>query len=325
MISMSSCSDMETDFEPSVSLVTYPAPTVLSFSPQSARPGVAVTITGTNFGLYKQAAKVYFNEALVTQADIVSYSDTQMVVKVPSQATSGPLRVKVWTNEVITQDIFTVIPAAIVSSVVPMNPQPGEIITVSGSNFGSDAAVIQATIGATTAEVVSVTDTQIQLLMPDIVPTSLNLNIDGQILGPYLLAQEAQLSGTVIGHEGSWGNNPATFVTAAFDGNTSTFVDGSTATGYAGYDLGEGEAAVVTKFRYFPRTSHPGRMVRGELRGSNDPSLSSFDILYTISQTPSTSEYTEVTINSTQYYRYIYYYSPNGYCNVSELQFYGLQ
>ncbi len=64
-------------------------------------------------------------------------------------------------------------------------------------------------------------------------------------------------------------------------------------------------------------------MVEGEIRGSNDPSLSDYEVLHTISETPEVGIYTEVDISTETSYRYIYYYDSNGGANISEIEFYG--
>lgn len=136
-----------------------------------------------------------------------------------------------------------------------------------------------------------------------------------------------KLVGTVIGHQGSWNNNPATYVTAAFDGDLSTFVDGADATGFAGYDFGEAVSVSLVKFAPREGDFFQGRMVGGEIRGSNDPTIltnqaaATYDILYTITAAPA-FELNQAVISGS--YRFVYYYSADGYCNISELEFYGM-
>jgi hypothetical protein len=148
---------------------------------------------------------------------------------------------------------------------------------------------------------------------------------DGTTTKTYMVNMwDAKLTGTVIGHASSWNNDPATYIAAAFDGNTSTFVDAPTATGYVGYDFGAGKKAKVTSMRYFPRTTHASRMVGGEIRGANKADLSDSVVLYKITATPSTVTYTDVILNVAKSYQYIYYYSADGYCNIAELELYGV-
>jgi len=135
-----------------------------------------------------------------------------------------------------------------------------------------------------------------------------------------------KLEGTVIGHESSYNDNPDTYVTAAFDGNLDTFVDGPTAEGYVGYDLGAGREAVISLVKFAPRKDYDYRMVGGEIRGSNDSDyLNNYEVLYSIIEAPATGELTEVPLSGVGSYRYIYYYSSDGYGNMSELEFYGVE
>ncbi|SFZ94084.1 PKD domain-containing protein [Flaviramulus basaltis] len=138
----------------------------------------------------------------------------------------------------------------------------------------------------------------------------------------------AKLEGTLIGHEGSWNDDPATYITAAVDGDLSTFVDGADAEGFVGYDFGEGVSLKLVK--YAPREGDffITRMVGGEIRGSNDPTIltdpsaATFNILYTITEAPA-FELNQAVISIPETYRFIYYYSADGFCNISELEFYG--
>src|SRR5690606_9247374 len=101
--------------------------------------------------------------------------------------------------------------------------------------------------------------------------------VDGQrLVGSYLMVGMEKLTGTLIGHTGSWNNDPATTITAAVDGNIETFVDGANKVGYVGYDLGAGKGAILKSVRYVPRSTHASRMMSGEIRGANDPSLSDY-------------------------------------------------
>jgi len=133
-----------------------------------------------------------------------------------------------------------------------------------------------------------------------------------------------KLEGTVIGHEGSWGDDPTHYIAAAFDGNPSTFVDAPAAEGYVGLDLGQDKAGKLTSMRYFPRESYAYRMVGAEIRGANAEDLSDAETIYAISEEPSYGVYTGVVVSAEKSYRFIYYYSKDGYCNIAELELYGV-
>ncbi len=134
------------------------------------------------------------------------------------------------------------------------------------------------------------------------------------------------LQGTIIGHPGSW-DGVNGLIGDAFDGDLSTFVDAPSeyaSSGYVGYDYGEGNKVRLSLIKYAPRDGFGSRMVNAELRGSNDPTLTDYDVLYTITEEPTSGTLTEAGITETGTYRYVYYVTPpDGYCNVAELEFYG--
>ncbi|MFA9193356.1 IPT/TIG domain-containing protein [Flavobacterium sp. FBOR7N2.3] len=168
MLLMASCSDQEKDFtgEP---LVTYPAVTVNSVSPSVGTSGNIITLTGTNFGEYQQAAKIYFNGVLVDE--ILSYTDTSVTVRVPQNAGTGPITVNVWTNTATTAD-FEYSTGATITSVSPTSGNVGDQIVITGQGFGTDASKVSVKFSdglvkdAFTGSVVSVSNTQIAVLIP---------------------------------------------------------------------------------------------------------------------------------------------------------------
>lgn len=169
MIFIASCSDQEKDFtgEP---LVSYPAVTVTSFSPSAGTSGNIVTLTGTNFGQYVKASKIYFNGVLADE--VLSYTDTSVTVRVPQNVGSGPIIVKVWTNQATTTE-FEYKVGATVSSVSPTSGNVGDLILINGVGFGIDPSKVSVkfTDGITKYDarigtVVSVSNTQIGVLIP---------------------------------------------------------------------------------------------------------------------------------------------------------------
>lgn len=302
----------------------YPELVVDGFSPKSGRPGTLVSITGSNFGEVVGAAHIFFNGVEIAADNIISYSDTEIVVKVPEETTSGLITINVWKHTKVTAESFEFIEGAKYTTVSQSRAQVGEIITITGENFGTDAGAVQLFIGSVEVDVASVSDTEITFVVPDIASGDLVLNIGGQeITGDYFLIGDDLLTGTLIGHSGSWGNNAATMIAAAVDGDITTAVDAPSSKGYVGYDMGANKAALLTSVRYVPRTSHPQRMVGGEIRGANDPTLYDYVVLHTITDAPPVGVYSEAAISTTESYRYIYYYSPDGFCNIAEIEFYG--
>ena len=66
-------------------------PSITIFSPTSGPPGTVVTIDGAHFGATRSSSYVMFNNTIAT--DYISWSDARIKVKVPSGATTGPLKV----------------------------------------------------------------------------------------------------------------------------------------------------------------------------------------------------------------------------------------
>jgi len=221
MAIIASCSDMEKDYEGDA-LVKYPALTVTGFTPNTGRPGTVVTITGTNFGDQVQAAHIFFNDVAAT--DIVSYMDTEIKVKVPDSAGTGPITVSVWTHTVVTTTDFIYLPGAAVTSLSPATAAAGDHITITGTGFGTDPAQIAVKFtGNAVAQIVSVTDTAIEVIAPadgltGIVTVTVGIQ---SIIGPlftYMVnyGSSYDFSVNTEGWQNSWGGNSTITAAAGF-------------------------------------------------------------------------------------------------------------
>lgn len=134
-----------------------------------------------------------------------------------------------------------------------------------------------------------------------------------------------QLSGTVIGTEGSWNNNPSTTRSAALDNNIGTFFDALEADGaWVGYDMGEKGSAMVAFVKFAPRNGYPERMTGGEFQAATTADFSDAWTIAKVDEEPAEGVLTKLTAPSRRYYRYLRYISPDGgNCNVAEVQFFG--
>ncbi len=159
---------------PSVALAkkpgTDPAPTarpyVESISSYAAPRGSEVTIYGTGFGPVKKSSIVTFAGMA---GNIVSWTDTEIVVAVPNRCDAGYIGVvvdDVWSNGVF---FVPALPPAI-SGLSADNAPPGETITISGSAFDSDQGSGSVTIAGVTADVVSWSGTEIIVVVPEGAP-----------------------------------------------------------------------------------------------------------------------------------------------------------
>jgi hypothetical protein len=128
-----------------------------------------------------------------------------------------------------------------------------------------------------------------------------------------------QATGTVIGTTGSWGGGTSTR-DKVFDGNTSTYFDGSTANGqWAGLDMGSNRT--ITCIKFTPRDGSGDRMVGGKFQISTDATFTNPTTIYTITTIPTFKDY-YITSPMTQGVsaRYIRYLSPDGgFGNIAEM------
>jgi hypothetical protein len=163
---MTSCLSSEEESDFSTELVTYSDFSLESISPTTAFSGESITITGSNFGVYEEAAKVYFNG--IPAKDITSYSNTEIVVSVPATANSGKIQVEVWTNSHETNQEFNLIPGAVISYYNPSQAEEGETISVIGENFGTDASIVEIYFSGNPnpIDIISISDTEIEVKVP---------------------------------------------------------------------------------------------------------------------------------------------------------------
>ncbi len=143
--------------------------------------------------------------------------------------------------------------------------------------------------------------------------------------GDDIPVKENLLSGTVIGTEGSWGNDPNSRREAVYDGNMNTFFDAPSGFGWAGLDLGGVHEYAIDSIRFAPRSGdyHLPRMKGGKFEIANNPNFSPSAQLFQITEIPAFQYYT-VAINNQTGGRYVRYASPiDGFGNVSEVEFYG--
>jgi RHS repeat-associated protein len=109
------------------------APSITSLSVTTGAVGASVTITGTNFGSPQGSSTVRFNG---TTAAVTSWGTTTIAVTVPTGATTGSVVVNVGgVNS--NGSSFAVVPAPTLTSLSIPSGMVGEVVTLSGANFGS--------------------------------------------------------------------------------------------------------------------------------------------------------------------------------------------
>ena len=150
-----------------LSISQYPSSSVsiIYFTPSSGPTGTTVTISGTGFSTTPSQNAVTFNG---TAATVASSSATQIVATVPSNATTGPIKVTVAANSATSSKAFTVgaAQAPTVTSFSPTIGTPGTAIAVTGANFQTTASNDKATFNKTASLVASATSTSLSTNVP---------------------------------------------------------------------------------------------------------------------------------------------------------------
>ena len=144
-----------------------PTPQITAISPASGLAGIAATITGKNFSVEKDGNVVLFGEAVAT---VTSASATSLVVIVPENE-PGQVMVTVAVGDkksagfAFTYDV-PVYPATL-TSLNPASAQAGAEITLVGEHFGTDKTGYTVLFDEDEAEIKSVSETAIVVVVPD--------------------------------------------------------------------------------------------------------------------------------------------------------------
>ena len=145
--------------------------------PKKGPVGTEVTIEGTGFGASQGSSIVTFNRQVAIPR---SWSDTQIVVQVPQQATTGPVIVTV--NGVSSNGItFTVTP--LILQLVPSHGCAGSLVDITGFTFGASQGLSTVTFNATPANVTAWSSTSIRAIVPG-----------GATTGPVVVTVRGQVS-----------------------------------------------------------------------------------------------------------------------------------
>lgn len=115
-----------------VAFASNPIPAISSLTPTSGTEGTSVTIAGSNFGAAQGSSTVSFNGTAVTT--YTSWSDTEIIVTVPTDATTGDVMVTTDTGT-SNGSSFSVYPK--ITSLSPSSGNIGDTVTIAGLNFES--------------------------------------------------------------------------------------------------------------------------------------------------------------------------------------------
>lgn len=145
-------------------------PAVESVTPESGGVGMLVTIKGTGFGASQGSSTVTFNGITATPT---SWSDTQIQVPAPLADNSGYIEVTV--GGISSSPVIFSMPPTVTGLSCSLCVS-GSTITINGYNFGPSQVRFsypvltstRASAYSTLPQVVSWTDTQIQVVMPPV-------------------------------------------------------------------------------------------------------------------------------------------------------------
>ena len=112
-------------------------PSISLISPTKAKVGDEITISGSYLGAQIATSDIYFNSIKINalSSDVKSWTENQIVVKVPVGAVTGTVSIKM--NDVTTNSISIEILKVFISSISPVKAKVGDEITISGSSFGA--------------------------------------------------------------------------------------------------------------------------------------------------------------------------------------------
>ncbi len=137
-------------------LIGSPEPAILEFNPKKGVAEDVITLVGSNLATVQS---VFFGGA---QAVILSLSSSEVQVKVPLLAKSGPLELKTAERSILTIQEFSVLPQIV--RFLPASGTIGDVILIEGSGFNSVEKLQFASIAAA-YEVIS--PAQIKATVPE--------------------------------------------------------------------------------------------------------------------------------------------------------------
>jgi len=162
-----------------VDFVVINPPIISSITPISVGAGEDITIEGNNFGSTQGNGIITFND--INATIIRSWSNIQIICKVPTKATSGKLFItkdSIKSNEVD----YNIILHPKITSLIPKSFQVGDEVIIVGENFDkqqNNSVLLFNNVAS--AEIIGWTNTEIKCKVPTITSSgTLSLTVTGQ-------------------------------------------------------------------------------------------------------------------------------------------------
>ncbi|WP_242929333.1 DUF7619 domain-containing protein [Pontibacter vulgaris] len=138
------------------------SPGIAGFSPAAGKYGTEVILTGKKFAAKAADNKVYFNGV---QAQVISATETELKVQVPSKSVTGSLKIETPDGAASTSESFEVYQPPLLSSFSPIEGVVGATVTLQGQHL--DQSLLQSIkLGMIECEIISNTGDALVLKVP---------------------------------------------------------------------------------------------------------------------------------------------------------------
>jgi hypothetical protein len=152
-----------------------------AIEPLRAGPGAEITIRGRGFSKRPGDNRVYLNNARLT---VKRASETELLVELPVRIASGKLLVDVQgAGRAHSAEALVAQRPPAITDFTPKSGEPGTRVTVRGTNLGTRADAVEATLGEVRLEVRDARDTRLELVIPEGAQTE-KLSIRAHGVGP---------------------------------------------------------------------------------------------------------------------------------------------
>ncbi len=147
------------------------SPYLTRISPTQVKTGNRLTLIGGNFGTRRSTGYVLFTSNVrPSAADYVSWSNSRIVVKVPSRAQSGNVRVVTANGRSGIKLLLIESKSLQITSISPTRVRYNQVITIRGTAFGANRGTSRVIFHGgkepSPSQYVSWSDTRIQVRVP---------------------------------------------------------------------------------------------------------------------------------------------------------------